>query len=234
MAEAPSVMVVVERAEAPGMVLLRGDLADPALGAAVERTTGQAVPPRRGIALADGRGVAWMAPDELLLFVPRGEAAAAVAALEAALAGRHVLAADVSDLRVAFRLRGPGAREAVARLCPVDMAPEAFPPGTIRRTRAAQVAAAIWMSGPEEVTLLAPRSVADYAAAILAGAARPGAAAGLFRHAAMRAVPPEPPPPEAPPPEPPPPGDARPAAAPADPAPAPRPPARRRRRAEGG
>jgi hypothetical protein len=71
---------------------------------------------------------------------------AAVAALLAALAGKHHLVADVSDARAVFTITGDGAREVLAKCCPVDVAPGVFGPGEVRRTRAAQVAAAVWMS----------------------------------------------------------------------------------------
>jgi heterotetrameric sarcosine oxidase gamma subunit len=113
----------------------------------------------RGIALDGERGVAWMAPDELLVMVPLAEAGATLRALEEGLAGEFATAADVSHARAVFRVTGRHWRDVLAKLCPVDFAPVAFLPGEIRRTRAAQVAVAIWMSGEHEVTLVCFRSV---------------------------------------------------------------------------
>ena len=138
--------VAVRRAEPAGMVALRGDLAAAKLKTAVKAAVGVEMPGPRGIALAAGRGAAWMAPDEALLFCPAGEAPALVAALAARLNGLHHLVADVSDLRAGWVLDGAAVREVLAKLTPADMV--ALQPGEIRRTRLAQVAAAIWLEAP--------------------------------------------------------------------------------------
>lgn len=153
-----------------GMVALRADLAHPEVAAALAGQ-GWALPGRRRIAAGPGeRQAAWMSPDELLLLMPREAAAAAAAALAAALEGHHALVAEVSDLRVLFAVEGPGAREALARLIPVDLAPQAFGVGDLRRTRLAQVAAAVFMPAPATFRVAVARSVAAYAEALLAGA----------------------------------------------------------------
>ena len=164
---------VVER-PLQGMVTLRGDLADKALAKAVKAATGCAMPGQRGIVEADGKAVAWMSPDELLLLVPYDETAAVVAGLDEALAGLHHLAVDVSDARAVFAIGGPGARELLARLCPVDLSPAALRPGELRRTRLAQVPAAFWINATGGITLVCFRSVARYAFDVLAGAAAGG------------------------------------------------------------
>jgi sarcosine oxidase subunit gamma len=162
----------------PGMVTLKADLADARVQVAVRVACGQDVPARLGAALdADGHGALWMAPDELLLLVP--DATATVAGVQGALAGLPHLAADVSDARVGFRLTGPGARAVLARLTPADLSAPGFGPGQIRRTRLAQVACAVWMTGPAPVDLVVMRSVAAYAAGLLQGAAAAEAVAPL-------------------------------------------------------
>ncbi len=156
-----------------GMVTLRGDLTSPVLARAVAAVTGTGVPARRRIEVAGDRAVAWMSPDELLVLVPRAEAGAAVAALEQALSGEHHFVVDVFDARAAFTIRGPGAQGVLMKLCPVDFATLAE--GEIRRSRAGQVAAAVWRSGADEFTLVSFRSVAGYVMALLEFSARPGA-----------------------------------------------------------
>ncbi|PPB81595.1 sarcosine oxidase subunit gamma [Albidovulum inexpectatum] len=164
----------VEVAEAGlrGMVTLRGDLGASKVKKAVKAVTGLPVPAQRRIEIADGKAVAWMSPDELLLMVPYGDAPATVEALQQALAGEHHLVADVSDARAVFTIRGEKAHQVLMKLCPVDM--ERFEEGEIRRTRAAQVAAAFWKSGPEEFTLVSFRSVAAYVMGLLEVSSRPG------------------------------------------------------------
>ena len=169
----------VSERDLQGMVTLRGDLSDKALAKAVKAATGFAMPKQRCIVHAGGKSVAWMSPDELLLLVPYAETSETVFALESALAGQHHLAVDVSDARASFYISGTGAREVLARLCPVDLSPQAFGPGEIRRTRLAQVPAAFWMDEAGSVTLICFRSVARYAFDVLAGAAS-GERVGFF------------------------------------------------------
>ena len=170
--------VRVAEGEALGMVTLRADLADGAVGAAVEALCGVAVPGRLRLEGGVGRGAAWMAPDELLLFVPRGQGAEAAAGRGGDLAGAHHLALDVSDLRAHLRLRGPFAREVLAKVSPVDCSPEGLPDGMVRRTRVGQVAAALWVEG-EEARVLCFRSVAAYALGLLRRSAADGPVGAL-------------------------------------------------------
>lgn len=154
-----------------GMIALRGDLASKKMAAAL-KVAGASVPGARRIVQKDGRGAAWMSPDELLVLCPYGEAAATVAALEKALAGEHALVADVSDARAVFTIRGPKADQVLRKLTPADI--DALAPDEVRRTRIAQVAGAFWRSGPEEITLVTFRSVAGYVMGLLEAASRAG------------------------------------------------------------
>ncbi|TNC63216.1 sarcosine oxidase subunit gamma [Rubellimicrobium roseum] len=167
-------MVEVTLSAPLGMISLRGDHGDAALREAVTAVTGTAFPERLRIEGTSERGAAWMSPDELLIFVPRDEAVAAVARLSEALAGVHHLVADVSDMRVCLRLDGPGAREVLAKLSPADLHPEAFGPGTFRRSRLGQLAAGFWLEG-EGARVICFRSLADYALALLRQSGRDGA-----------------------------------------------------------
>ncbi len=161
-----------------GMIVLRskGDGLAQALAG-----LGLPVPGVRRIESAGDRAVAWMSPDELLVMLPYAQVAAAVAELETVLAVQHHLVADVSDARAVFTVTGKGAREVLAKCCPVDFAPGVFEAGEVRRTRAAQVAAAVWMSGDEAFTLVCFRSVARYVFDLMSTLARPGAEVGMFR-----------------------------------------------------
>ncbi|SIO07871.1 sarcosine oxidase subunit gamma [Rhodovulum sp. ES.010] len=172
-------IATVEEAPARGMVTLRADLSARKVKSAVRKVAGVALPDPLAASWDGPRGAAWMAPDELLLFMPSPEAAETVEALEAALEGQHATAADVSDARAVFRVHGPGAREVLAKLTPADMAPDAFPEGRVRRTRLAQVPVAIWAE-TGGFGLVCFRSVAGYAFDLLKGAAAPGSAVGYF------------------------------------------------------
>ena len=164
----------VTLAEPLGMIGLRGDHGDERLRAAVMDLTGTAFPERLRIEGTSLRGAAWMSPDELLIFVPRGEVVAALARLSLDLAGMHHLVTDVSDMRVCVRIDGPAAREVLAKLSPADLHPDVFGPGLFRRSRLGQLAAAFWLEG-EGARVICFRSVADYAVALLRQSAADGA-----------------------------------------------------------
>ncbi|MEM8740611.1 MAG: sarcosine oxidase subunit gamma family protein [Pseudomonadota bacterium] len=160
-----------------GLVSLRADLADPAIDAALVAATGMAVPGmRRAVTAADAAAL-WFSPDELLLLLP--DAARAATALGDALRAVHHLVADTTDARCRARITGPAARDLLARGLPVDLAPAAFGPGDLRRTRLGQLAAAIWCEDVERFSLFCHRSVAQHVAHWLSTAASSGPA-GLY------------------------------------------------------
>lgn len=157
-----------------GMITLRGNLASTKLKSAAKAATGVAVPKTGAVALGDEGGICWMSPDELLLMVPYEDVAECLAALQNALAKEHALAVDVSDARAVFTVRGPHARDVLAKLAPVDLSPDAFAPGMIRRTRLAQVPAAFWMTDDDAFQIVCFRSVAQYVFDLLSVAAQDG------------------------------------------------------------
>lgn len=175
-----SVTGIAAVAEAPvtGMITLRGDPSAAKFKKAVKAATGCAVPGQRSIATKGAVSLAWMSPDELLIVLPKGEVAAMLASLTDGLAGQHHLAADVSDARAVYTVSGPAAREVLAKLAPVDLAPGQFEAGELRRTRLAQVPAAFWLSGEDTFTVVCFRSVAQYVFDLLAGAAKDGSGVG--------------------------------------------------------
>ncbi|NYS24086.1 sarcosine oxidase subunit gamma [Rhodobacteraceae bacterium 2376] len=180
MAEAASVLdgarytgfVTVADAGLRGMITLRGDLASDAVAGAVKDAVGLGVPGQRRVHAHGDRAVAWMSPDELLVMVPYADASEVAGKLAQALAGAFATVANVSDARAVFTLSGAAADDALCKLCPVDFAQ--LGAGEIRRTRAAQVAVALWRSGEGEVTLVCFRSVAEYVFGLLRNAAAPG------------------------------------------------------------
>ena len=97
------------------------------------------------------------------------------------LESQHFLAVDVSDARVAVKVTGEGlaVREVLAKLTPTDMRADVFKVATVRRTRLAQVPAAIWFEDESTAVVVAFRSVADYVFALLSDAAD-GGVVGYF------------------------------------------------------
>ncbi|NTT86591.1 sarcosine oxidase subunit gamma [Tabrizicola fusiformis] len=154
-----------------GMITLRAKPDAAGLAAAISAATGCAVPAARRVVINGDRAAGWMSPDEYLLVLPYDQVAAALAAIAGALAGAHHLAADVSDARAVFRVEGDKATQVLAKLMPVDFA--TLEPGELRRSRAAQVAAAVWAQDGG-FTLVCFRSVAGYVMGLLTHSAMPG------------------------------------------------------------
>lgn len=154
-----------------GMITLRAKPDVKGLAAAVKAAVGTALPAVRKIEVAGDRACGWMSPDEYLLVLPYAQVAEAMAALNKGLAGQHFLAADVSDARAVFRVEGAKAVEVLAKLSPVDFAK--MEAGELRRTRAAQVAAAFWAEDGG-FTVVCFRSVGKYVFDLLASSAAAG------------------------------------------------------------
>lgn len=162
-----------------GMVTLRGDLSSPALQAAVTDLAGVRMPGQRGANTDGDSGLLWMSPDELLILTSYRQAGPAVARLEQALAGQHVMAVNVSDSRALFRLRGSQLRDVLAKVTPIDASAEALPVGELRRTRFAQAAAGVWLTDAGTAQVFCFRSVADYMFDLLKTVAHPNSAVGF-------------------------------------------------------
>ncbi|MGR3802247.1 sarcosine oxidase subunit gamma [Marinibacterium profundimaris] len=173
--------IALIRAEPPcGMITLRGG-PDAAKGLATAgKRLGVKMPGPLGAELKDDRGLLWMSPDEVLMLCPAEDVPDHLDALRGALKGHHAMAVDTSDMRVRFSVSGAHAREVLAKLCPLDLAPDRFGPGHVRRTRLGQVAAAIWMRGDGAFEVICFRSVGQYVLDLLQVAAAPGSEVHLF------------------------------------------------------
>lgn len=171
-------IATVAEAELIGMITIRGDAGDKAFPAAVKKACGVALPGQRALDRKGDKQLIWMSPDEWLLVLPYNQADATVAELEKALNGVHSLVVNVSDARAVFDVIGPQARDVLAKLFPVDLSVAAFGEGMIRRSRMAQVPAALWMEGPNSFRVVCFRSVAQYAFDVLCTAAAIGSEVG--------------------------------------------------------
>lgn len=154
-----------------GMITLRAKPDVKALAKAIKAAVGTEVPALRRIVTEGDRACGWMSPDEYLLVMPYAAVAGALEAIAKAMGGEHHLAVDVSDARAVFRVEGAKAEQVLAKLSPVDFA--TLEPGELRRTRAAQVAAAFWKDG-DGFTVVCFRSVGRYVFDLLATGAKPG------------------------------------------------------------
>ncbi|MGQ0610760.1 MAG: sarcosine oxidase subunit gamma [Paracoccaceae bacterium] len=158
-----------------GMIALRAKPEVKALAKAIKAAVGTEVPAPRRIFIAGDKAAAWMSPDEYLLILPYGETDAAMAAIARAMGAEHHLAAVVSDARAVFEVTGERADQVLRKLMPVDF--DSLAAGEIRRTRAAQVAAAFW-AVPGGFRLVSFRSVAGYVMGLLTHSAKPGSELG--------------------------------------------------------
>jgi sarcosine oxidase subunit gamma len=158
------------------MVVLRADFTAPRAREAVLPYAAGTFPGTNETRLTDEGGVLWMAPDEVMVLAPSGQAATVRDALTQSLEGVHHLALDVSGARLALAVEGERAREVLAKLTPADLRRERFQPGVIRRTRLAQVPAAIWPTSADRFELLVFRSVGEYVYDLLRTAAAEGSA----------------------------------------------------------
>jgi sarcosine oxidase subunit gamma len=113
-----------------GKIDLRGDPHDRAFMAAAGRVLDLLLPSEPCTTAARDRiGALWLGPDQWLVTCPGSEVARWHGALREALAEVHAAVTDLTDGRVAFRLAGPSARDVLAKGCPLDLHPRAFPPG---------------------------------------------------------------------------------------------------------
>jgi len=168
-----AVLIAAQRRVA--MVTLKAELSK-ATCASIKKALGNAVPAPRKIA----NGVAWMAPDELLIIVPEGESPQAIIDRLTAEIKAPMLAVDVSDARAVFTLKGNKAREVLAKGAPVDLSPEAFTMGDFRRARLGQVAVAFWLEAGDEITLVCFASLKQFMFDWLVNAAKKGSLPGFL------------------------------------------------------
>lgn len=155
-------LIEVKDAGLTGMITLRGDLSDAGLAKAVKAATGAAMPKPRAVTHSAKGTVAWMSPDELMLFVDYAGVDATLAKLDKALSGSHFMAVNVSDARGVFSLKGTKIRDVLAKGSPADMDVASLAVGELRRTRLGQLPVAFWFESENEARLVCFRSVAAY------------------------------------------------------------------------
>jgi sarcosine oxidase subunit gamma len=80
----------------------------------------------------------WLGPDEWLVVGPHSSRAATLERLERAVGPEDGAVVDVSSARVVLELQGPGAREALASCCAIDLHPRVFGPGQCAQTLVAK------------------------------------------------------------------------------------------------
>lgn len=137
--------LVLTRAPAPGLIVLRLRADDAGARTAAAAALGAALPPgpARPV-LGPPRDIFWTAPDAFLLDAGSAEAAAGLACeLRAALAGRHAACHPIADARACFGVAGAAAAGLLAKGTGIDLDPRVFVPGSAALSRLASLPALI-------------------------------------------------------------------------------------------
>lgn len=146
------------------MLNLRGDAGDTRFVQAVQTACGMVLPTRPNTASIDPqRQLLWLGPDEWLLKLRDRQGDAVAAALQQALAGVHSAVVEVGHGNTTLLLQGPGSIDLLARGCPLDLHPRAFPTGALAQSHIAKASATVlcqYVGIQYEVTVR--RSFADY------------------------------------------------------------------------
>ena len=115
----------------------------------------------------------WLGPNEWLVVVPAQRLERIERALREALDGQHAAVTDVSHGRTVLTLSGPDARAVLAKGCPLDFHPRAFPAGRCAQSRLAKCQVLIHLVTAEpEFEIYVARSFAEYAWSWLEDAGR--------------------------------------------------------------
>jgi sarcosine oxidase subunit gamma len=142
--------------------------ADPGAPSAVEAALGFPLPPAPNTTASDTHRTAlWLGPDEWLVVGPPDTEAALAAELEEALRDGLGSVVDLSANRTAIELRGPAARDVLAKGCALDLHPRSFAPGRCAQTLVARTQAILEARHDTTYRLLVRPSFAAYLAAWL-------------------------------------------------------------------
>jgi sarcosine oxidase, subunit gamma len=146
------------------MLNIRGNAADAGFVQAVQAATGLALPVQANTAsLGVSRQLLWLGPDEWLLKLTDGQCDAVESTLSAALQGRHFALVRVGDGNTTLTVQGAGAADLLARGCPLDLHPRAFPSGSLAQSHIAKAGAIVLcLQATHSFELTVRRSFADY------------------------------------------------------------------------
>jgi sarcosine oxidase, subunit gamma len=183
-AEEPELSISMREMAGRGMIDLRGLSSDRKFMSAVKNVLGFELPksPRTSTTWGDMKAL-WLSVDQWLILCPGEKAASLLQQLNAALAGVHSLAVDVSSMRTVIRLEGEHVRTTIMKGTSFDLTHGDYGPGFVRRMKFAEVAALLHVIEDDVIEIYVFRSFADYAWEFLKKAARKGAEVRLFTKA---------------------------------------------------
>ena len=148
-----------------GYLNLRGDPNSDRFMQAAEAVLGQPLPAAAGSFTCGQRTIYRLGPDEWLLAIPLGGEKEATVLLEKNLAGQCYSLVDVTGGQVMMRLRGPRAREVLAKGCTLDLHPRAFKAGQCAQSTLAKTSMLIALADDAPTfDIIVRRSFAEYAA----------------------------------------------------------------------
>ncbi len=111
------------------------------------------------------RTILWLGPDEWLIVAPDKDASIVEASLRQALGADWGSVVDVSANRTVLELRGPSARPALARGCPLDLHPGQFASGACAQSLLAKAQVILWQRDDQQTYwIFARASFAVYVA----------------------------------------------------------------------
>ncbi len=138
---------------------------------------GIALPVTGAAVEAQGLTAIGLAPQTWRILAAAGEPGALFARIRPAIArpeGAPASLVDVGDGLATLALEGPAAREALVRLCRLDLHPSRFMPGQAAQTVMAQIPALIWqIDATPRYALAVPLTLAQSFAHALIEACRP-------------------------------------------------------------
>ncbi len=118
----------------------------------------------------NNRAALWLGPDEWLLIANGNDAAAHVASLKSAVAGKPASLVDVSHRNTGLVVAGTKAGDVLSAGCPLDLHLDAFPVGMCTRTLFGKAEVVLWRTEIDTFRLEVGRSFAPYVVALLATA----------------------------------------------------------------
>lgn len=146
-----------------GHLLLRGDARDPAFAGGVHKALGVELPVALTLVANGELSLQWLAPDEWLLVVPRGEEFASERRLREALGDElHYAVVNVSGGQTLLELKGAKVRELLMKSTSYDVHPSNFPVGKAVGTHFAKSQLVIRHTAEDSWELVVRRSFADY------------------------------------------------------------------------
>ena len=148
-----------------GYLNLRGDPDSGRFMQAAQEALGQPLPAEAGAFTSGQHTIYRLGPDEWLLATPLGGEKEAAGLLEKNLARQCYSLVDVTGGQLMMRLRGPRAREVLARGCTLDLHPRAFKTGRCAQSTLAKTSMLIALADDAPTfDIIVRRSFAEYAA----------------------------------------------------------------------